>query len=127
MELHKLALREYIEQNCKQRQDIKKMYAVILGQYIDAMINKFKALDEYDEINNRANCARLLREVRKITYLSDEKEDPFMSAATTSRSSTSSYRTERQSWITTTLGLTWLRLSSRREEVLLTMNMLRQS
>ena len=84
VELYKLALREYVEQSRKQRQDIKKMYAVVLGQCTDAMINKLKALDDYEDFNDEADCARLLREIRKITYLTDEKEDPFMSAATTS-------------------------------------------
>ena len=82
--MYKLALREYVEQSRKQKQDTKKMYAVILGQCTDAMMNKLKALDDYDKINDEADCAKLLREIRKITYLSDEKEDPFMSAAMTS-------------------------------------------
>ena len=80
VELYKFALWEYVEQSCKQKQDIKKMYAVILGQCTDAMMNKLKALDEYDEINDEANCTKLHREIRKITYLSDKKEDLFMSA-----------------------------------------------
>ena len=84
VELYKLALREYVEQSRKQRQDIRKMYSVVLGQCTDAMLNKIRAIDDYEEFNDKADCARLLSEIRKITYLTDEKEDPFMSAATTS-------------------------------------------
>ena len=85
-ELYKLALREYVEQSRKLKQDVKKMYAVILGQCTEAMINKLKAIEDYEKFNDNADSARLLQEIRRITYLSDEKEDPFMSAATTGSS-----------------------------------------
>ena len=42
-ELYKLALREYVEQSRKMKQEVKKLYAVILGQCTDAMTNKLKA------------------------------------------------------------------------------------
>ena len=83
-ELYKLALREYVEQSRKMKQEVKKIYGVILGQCTEAMVNKLKALDNFDDFNDKADSAELLTEIRKITYLTDDKEDPFMSAAKTS-------------------------------------------
>ena len=61
-ELYKLSLREYVEQSRILKQDIKKMYAVILGQCTDAMLNKLKALEDYKKFNDEADSARLLQE-----------------------------------------------------------------
>ena len=47
------------------------------------MLNKIKASKDYEEMNDEGNVVWLLMEIRKITYLSDEKEDPFVSAVGT--------------------------------------------
>ena len=79
VELHKLELKEYMEVKRKMAQEVKKMYAVIFGQCTEAMLNKVKASEDYEEMNDEGNAVWLLTKIRKITYLSDEKEDPFVS------------------------------------------------
>ena len=83
VEMHRLKLKEYMEVKRKMVVEVKKMYAIILGQCTEAMLNKIKASRNYEEMNDEGNVIWLLTEIRKITYLSDEKEDPFISAVGT--------------------------------------------
>ena len=80
MELYKLTLKEYVEMSRKIKQETKKLYRVVLGQCTKVVINKLKALNEYEKMNNKEDCAKLLTKIiRNIRYLLDEKEDPFVS------------------------------------------------
>ena len=40
---------------------IKKMYAVVYGQCTEAMTNKLKALDGYNDMHEKGDCAKLLQ------------------------------------------------------------------
>ena len=79
LELYKLALKKYVEMSRKIRQETKKLYGVVLGQCTEAVINKLKALDKYEKMNDEEDCAKLLTKIRNITYLSS----PASSSSTT--------------------------------------------
>ena len=81
--LFKLELYNYMETYRKIKQEVKKMYAIVLGQCMEVMINRLKANEDYKDMNDEGDCARLLQHSRSITYLTHQKEDPFMVAVGT--------------------------------------------
>ena len=67
----------------KQKQEVRKTYAVVLGQCTEPMVSRIKTLDNYEEMNNKADCVTLLQEIRRITYSADSKDNAFVSAVDT--------------------------------------------
>jgi hypothetical protein len=73
------ALKSYSRRSEELKSNLTKLYAVILGQCSEAMRNKLRALDDFNEENKNNNCIWLLNEIKGVTHQFDTKRNMYLS------------------------------------------------
>jgi hypothetical protein len=72
-------VKDYVKRRNTLHENVKKLYSVIWGQCSMPMRAKLGAAQDFDIIEDKKNSARLLREVKGISYEYDGHRNPYLS------------------------------------------------
>ena len=68
IEQYKLLYKSYFDKKHKREESQKKIYALILGQCTQAMVDRLEASEEYEDVNNSNDPVELLKLIRSCIY-----------------------------------------------------------
>ena len=64
----KLRYKEYCDKATKREENMKKVFALVLGQCTQAMVDRLESMSEFEQVNSDSNVIELLRLIRGCIY-----------------------------------------------------------
>jgi hypothetical protein len=73
--IYEIKLIQFIKDQAKLENEIKRLYSLVLGQFTDYMISKLKDLPIYCEMHEQEDTLKLLKSIKSLTFMSGNNKE----------------------------------------------------
>jgi hypothetical protein len=79
LKIQELEIGQYVKTKARFEMEVKKLYAVIIGQCTEMMMTKLKAMPTFNDIHNNKNTLELLKAIKGLAFKFDGEKELGMS------------------------------------------------